>query len=120
MTDLIKGLAFFVYPVSNLPVARAFYEGRLGRRITRSFNDEWFEYDLGDTPFAIARADETHPVPARGAVVAFEMHDLDEAVARLKVHGVLFRQDIFETPVCRAAIALDPDRNEVILHPRKA
>ncbi len=120
MADLIKGLAFFVYPVSNLAAARAFYEGKLGLRLTHSFNDEWFEYDLGDTTFAIARADETHPVPVRGAAVAFEMRDLDAAVSRLKAEGVLFRQDIFETSICRLAVALDPDRNEVILHQRKA
>lgn len=120
MANLIKGLAFVVYPVSNLAAARAFYEGKLGLHLTHSFNDEWFEYDLGDTTFAIARADETHPAPVRGAAVAFEMHDLDAALAQLKAQGVMFRQDLFETSVCRVAIALDPDRNEVILHQRKA
>ncbi len=56
----------------------------------------------------------------RGAVVAFEVDDLDAAVRQLKAAGVRFRQDPWETPVCRLAVALDPDYNEVILHQRKA
>jgi catechol 2,3-dioxygenase-like lactoylglutathione lyase family enzyme len=116
---MIRGLAFLVYPVKDPAKARAFYEGQLGLRLSRQFGDQWFEYDLGDATFAIARADETHPVPVRGAVVAFEVDDLEAAVARLKAQRVRFRQDLCETPVCRLAVALDPDFNEVILHQRK-
>ncbi len=117
---MIRGLVFLVYPVKDPASARGFYEGRPGLRLCRQFGEPWFEYDLGDATFAIARADATHPVPVRGAVVAFEVDDLDTAVARLKAQRVRFRQDISETPVCRLAVALDPDFNEVILHQRKA
>ncbi len=117
---MIQGLAFFVYPVKDPPRARGFYEGRLGLRLARQFQEDWFEYDLGETTFAIARADATHQPPVRGAVVAFEVDDLDAAVRQLKAAGVRFRQDPWETPVCRLAVALDPDYNEVILHQRKA
>ena len=116
----IQGLAFFLYPVRDPAVARVFYEGHLGLRLARSFEDQWFEYDLGDATFAIARADETHAPPVRGAVVAFEVADLDGAVATLKAAGVRFRQELFETSICRLAVALDPDFNEVILHQRKS
>ncbi len=117
---MIKQLAFVAVPVSDVPRARAFYEGKLGLRLTSSYQDFWIEYDLGDTTFAIAKADEQHPVPVRGAVVAFEMHDLDAAVTQLKAAGVSFKQEVFETPVCRMAVALDPDENEIMLHQLKA
>ncbi len=117
---LVQGLAFFLYPVRDPALARAFYEEQLGLRLARHFEEQWFEYDLGDATFAIAWADETHRPPVRGAVVAFEVRDLETAVAGLKAAGVRFRQDIFETSVCRLAVALDPDYNEVILHQRKS
>ncbi len=115
---MIQAIAFVTYPVSDLNVARAFYEGVLGLRLSRESGDEWFEYDVGDTTFAITTADAEHPAPIRGAVVAFEMSDLDSEVTRLRQRGVTFRRDITETPVCRFAVVQDPDGNEIILHRR--
>jgi predicted enzyme related to lactoylglutathione lyase len=113
---MIQRIAFFAYPVSDVTAARAFYEGRLGLKVTSSYEGFWIEYDLGDTTFAIAKSDAEHPVPVKGAIVAFEVDDLDAAVAKLKSEGVRFKQDPMDTPVCRMAIALDPDGNEMILH----
>lgn len=113
---MIQRIAFFAYPVSDVAAARAFYEGQLGLKVTHAYQDFWIEYDLGDTTFALAKSDPEHPVPVRGAVVAFEVDDLDATVAALKAGGVRFKQDAMETPVCRLAVALDPDGNEVILH----
>jgi len=73
---------------------------------------------LGDTTFAITTADREHPVPVRGAVVAFEVPDPAAEVARLQKLGVKFRGGITETQVCRFAIVLDPDDSEIILHKR--
>ncbi len=117
---MIQNIAFVFYPVSDIAAARAFYEGRLGLKVTMNHQDFWIEYDLGDTTFAISKPDEEHPVPVRGALVAFEVTDLDAFVARLKSEGVKFSKDIAETPVCRMAFALDPDGNEILLHQRKA
>ena len=71
--------------------------------------DDWIEYAIGDTTFAITQADADHPVPISGALVAFEVGDLAAEVARLRGHSVAFRGDIVETAVCRFIIALDPD-----------
>lgn len=117
---MIRGLAFFVFPVKDPAQARLFYEGKLGLCLTHQYGALWFEYDLGDATYAVARADATHPVPVRSAVVAFEVDDLDTAVTQLKALGVRFRQDSCETPVCRLAVALAPDFNKVLLHQRKA
>lgn len=120
LRPMIQSIAFLTYAVSNLKVARHFYEDILGLRLTHEAGGEWFEYDIGDTTFAISAADAKHPVPVRGAAMAFEVSDLDADVARLQKRGVKFRQEITETPLCRFAIVLDPDGSEVIIHKRKA
>ena len=116
---MIQSIAFAAYPVSEIAAARHFYKSVLGLKLTHQALGEWFEYDLGDTTFAIRLADNEHPVPVRGATVAFEVSDLDAEVARLHGLAVPFRREITETPVCRFAIVLDPDANEIILHKRK-
>ncbi len=116
---MIQSLAFAAYPVTDIPRSRHFYEEVLGLELTHEALSEWFEYDLGETTFAITTHDQEHPVPVRGSVAAFEVSDLDADIARLHELGVKFRTEITETPVCRFAIILDPDGNEIILHKRK-
>ncbi len=116
---MITSFAFFLYPVKDISAARRFYEGALGLRLAHEFGGQWFEYDLGDTTFAITTADAEHPVPVRGAVAAFEVDDLDAEVARLRQLKVPFAGEIVDTPVCRFATVRDPDGNESILHQRQ-
>ena len=116
---MIQSIAFLTYAVSDIKAARHFYEDVLGLKLTHEAGGEWFEYDVGDTTFAISTADAEHPVPVRGAVLAFEVSDLDAEVERLQKRSARFRQGITETQVCRFAIVLDPDGSEVILHKRK-
>jgi catechol 2,3-dioxygenase-like lactoylglutathione lyase family enzyme len=116
---MIKSLAFVVYPVSDIAAARKFYEEILGLRLTHEFGGEWFEYDLGDTTFAITSTDTDHPIPVRGALAAFEVADLDAEIARLKGMAIPLAGDTKETPVCRFVILRDPDGSEIILHQRK-
>jgi catechol 2,3-dioxygenase-like lactoylglutathione lyase family enzyme len=116
---MIQSVAFLTYAVSDLKAVRHFYENILGLKLARESGSDWFEYDIGETTFAISTADADHPVPVRGAVVAFEVADLDVDIARLRKLGVGFRQEITETSICRFAIVLDPDGSEVIIHKRK-
>ena len=113
---MIQSIAFITYAVSDLPAARRFYEGTLGLRLTHEAGGEWFEYDIGDTTFAITGIDMQHTPGAKGAVVAFEVSDLDAFVKRLKEQGVAFVLDVTETPVCRMAVIADPDGNHIIIH----
>jgi catechol 2,3-dioxygenase-like lactoylglutathione lyase family enzyme len=117
---MIQSIAFLTYAVSDIKAARHFYEDILGLSLTHEAGGEWFEYDVGDTTFAISAADAEHPVPVRGAVLAFEVSDLDVEVARLQHRGATFRRGITETSVCRFVTVLDPDGSEVIIHKRKA
>jgi len=116
---MITSLAFIAYPVSDIAAARKFYEDALGLRLTHEFGGEWFEYDVGDSTFAISATDAEHPVPVRGALVAFEVDDLDAETSRLKALGIIPAGAVTDTPVCRSLRLRDPDGNEVILHERK-
>ena len=117
---MIQSVAFFAYPVSDIPRARTFYEQSLGLQVSHNFHEEWIEYDLGATTFAITAMDAQHQPGAKGGVVAFEVDDLDATVARLKQARVSFSTEGGESPVCRFAVVSDPDGNQVILHRRKA
>jgi predicted enzyme related to lactoylglutathione lyase len=116
---MITSLAFVLYPVTDIVAARRFYEGALRLRLTHEFGGAWFEYDLGDTTFAICSADTDHPAPARGAVVAFEVEDLDREVERLRGEGIVPGRPPADTPVCRFVSLRDPEGSEVILHQRR-
>jgi predicted enzyme related to lactoylglutathione lyase len=116
---MIKSLAFTLYSVSDINRARAFYEGALGLTLTHNYQDEWLEFELGDTAFVIATHDADHQTGRHGPVAAFEVDDIVAFVARLKSAGVIFKKELFETPVCKIAIIQDPDANEILLHQRK-
>lgn len=117
---MITSIAFTVYPVKDMAAARRFYEDALGLKLGMNFQDAWVEYDVAGGTFAITNMDERHHAGANGAVVAFEVEDLDACVAALKGKGVPFVLEAIATPVCRLAIVSDPDGNEVILHRRNA
>jgi catechol 2,3-dioxygenase-like lactoylglutathione lyase family enzyme len=117
---MIKSLAFIAYSVKDVTASRRFYEEALGLKLARSFNDQWFEYDLGDSTFAITSTHIEQSPPIRGALVGFEVSDLDAEVSRLRRFGVPFKRDeVSETAVCRYVIVFDPDGTEVLIHRRK-
>jgi predicted enzyme related to lactoylglutathione lyase len=117
---MIKSIAFTVYPVTDMTRARKFYEGNLGLKLETDFQGFWVEYDVAGGTFAITSVDIGRKPGAPGALVAFEVDDLDAEVKRLKALGVSFVTEIMKTPVCRMAAIADPDGNHVTLHQRKA
>ena len=117
---MIQAIAFVAYPVADMKRSRDFYERVLGLKVGTSFGDEWIEYEVNGATFAITTMDVNHRPAAKGAVVAFEVDDLNAAVSQLKKEKVPFAVEIAESPVCRSAIVHDPDGNEVIIHKRKS
>jgi hypothetical protein len=111
-------VSFIVYPVRDIAASRQFFDTVL-RTHGAAISDDWIEYVIGHTTFAITPADADHPTPVRGALVAFEVTDLESEIARLRSHSVAFREKIIETAVCRFIIALDPDGSEFLIHQRK-
>lgn len=115
---MIQSIAFTVYPVSDMARARAFYEHVLGLHMSYHHRNEWVEYDLGDTTFAITTTEMGHTPGAKGAVVGFEVSDFEPFIHKMKERAVRFVLDPFATPVCRMAVIEDPDGNHVTIHKR--
>lgn len=116
---MITSIAFTVYPVSNMERARAFYEHALGLPVSYNYRDMWVEYEIGGATFAITTTEMGHTPGARGAVVAFEVSDLEAFVHKMKERAVSFVREAFETPVCRMAVIEDPDGNHITIHKLK-
>ena len=113
-------VAFVAIAVSDKERARKFYQETLELKPTRTQMDgAWVEYDLGLTTIGVG----CHPAwkPSRdGTTVAFEVDDIDAAIARLKDRGVSFDIEKSETPVCWMAQFRDPDGNKLVVHKRKS
>jgi predicted enzyme related to lactoylglutathione lyase len=117
---MITSIAFTVYPVSNMERARAFYEHTLGLPVSYNYRDLWVEYEIGGSTFAITTTEMGHAPGEKGAVVAFEVSDMEAFVHKMKERAVSFVKEIFDTPVCRMAVIEDPDGNHITLHKRHA
>ena len=115
---MITAIAFTVYPVSNMERARAFYEHVLGLHVSHNYKDVWVEYDIAGSTFAITTTEMGHTPGAKGAVVAFEVSDLDAFIHKMKERAVSFVTEAFDTPVCRMAVIEDQDGNHITIHKR--
>ena len=118
----ITEIAFSAYPVTDVARARKFYEGVLGLKVTQDHQMQsgghWVEYDLGNGTLGIGQAEGWKP-SGDGCTVAFEVENLDEAVAAINASGTPIKMGPFETPVCHMLMVSDPDGNTVIIHKRK-
>ncbi len=112
-------VAFVAIAVSDKERARKFYQETLELTPTRTqMEGAWVEYDLGPITIGVG----CHPAwkPSRdGTTVAFEVGDIDAAIAKLKERGVTFDMEKSETPVCWMAQFRDPDGNKLVIHKRK-
>jgi predicted enzyme related to lactoylglutathione lyase len=116
---LFKNVAFVIYPVKDVKLARAFYEGPLGLEVTANWDDQWVEYDIGDGTLAITAADATHQAGTHGTTMGLEVVDFDAVLEHLKAKAVPIFKGPFDSPSCRGCIISDPDGNEIILHAKK-
>lgn len=113
--------AFTGYPVTDLARARAFYEGVLGLKTGKVWEDAdhgWIEYDLGGHTLAINNGAKEWKPSSDGPAIALEVEDFEATVAALKERGVKFSVEPLGTPVCRLAVILDPDGNSLAIHKR--
>ena len=116
-----KKVAFSCYPVRDMAKARNFYEGVLGLTPATKLHDQWYEYDLGETTFAITTMTaEGFPKPGSQGSVAFEVDDIESLVERLRTKNLDFiSPEICDFPTCKAAFLKDPDGNMLSLHQLK-
>jgi predicted enzyme related to lactoylglutathione lyase len=119
-TPMLKKVAFTYYQVSDAKRARAFYEETLGlTRGSHAPDGVWTEYDLpGGGCLGLFQTSDT-PSSRGGAMIAFEVADLDVLIARLKAKGVEFKAEMIPSPVCRMSIIVDSEGNSVMLHELK-
>ena len=119
---MFRKVAFTMYPVTDMPRARAFYEETLGLGPSPSgATSPWVEFDLpGGGCLAITTVSQSQPSASAGGTIAFEVDDLPALIDDLRGKGVKFLADDIESPVCRMAVCLDPDGNSIILHKLKS
>lgn len=116
---MIKEIAFVAVAVSDFQRSRKFYEETL--ELKPGFSPEnmpWVEFEVGALTIGVGQ----HPnwQPSRdGTTIAFEVDDIDAAIAKLKERGVKFDMEKTETPVCFMAQFRDPDGNKLLVHQRK-
>ena len=119
---MFSKVAFTMYPVTDMPRARAFYEETLGLGPSRSgATSPWVEFDLpGGGCLAITNVTPGQPSANAGGTIAFEVDDLPALIAHLEAKGVTFPAKHIESPVCRMAVCLDSEGNSIILHKLKS
>ncbi|MHA2620735.1 MAG: VOC family protein [bacterium JZ-2024 1] len=113
------GLVAF-YFVGDMQRAQKIYSALLKREPVRTSN-EWTEYHLGDARFALHIWDhlpetfETVTVK-NGAILSFEVQDIQESVCRARDLGFHITQSPCEQPFGWLATLQDPWGNILQLH----
>ena len=116
----IKGLAFGGIPLTDMPHARAFYEGVLGLKVSEEMmSGKWVEYSLGNNTLAIASVGPQWLPSEQGTGAALEVENFDEAIKSLKDRHVPFVVEAYESPCCWMAVIKDPDGNNIVIHKLK-
>ena len=116
MKPQFSSIPFYVYPVTDMARAKAFYAGVLGLRPGEAWEDKWVEFDVGASTLALSTIMSGAQPGAKGGAVALETDAFEEVVAHLKAHGVKFALEPIDSGVCRFARFEDPDGNHLVLH----
>jgi predicted enzyme related to lactoylglutathione lyase len=96
---------------------RAFYEDVLGLAPKFADGDRWAQYDLGGTNFALAAPGEA-PAGAKGAILVFQVDDLEAAMQRLASAGTPVEELRDMGAHGRVATFTDPSGNRLQLFAR--
>jgi predicted enzyme related to lactoylglutathione lyase len=116
----VKEIAFVFHTVTDVAVARKFYEGLLGLKIgtQAEFNPGqwWIEYDIAGQALAVTNLFPGKPA----AALALEVADLDATLAAVKAAGFKIVLEPNEFPVCRMFQVDDGNGNEITFHQLKS
>ncbi len=118
----INEIAFVCYAITDVPKARAFYEGVLGLtagQVWESPDMAFIEYYMGEHTLAIGKGSSNFVVGKAGGTVALEVDNFDEAIKNLKDNKIVFLMEALETGGCHMALIEDPDGNQLMIHKRK-
>ena len=114
---MIKDVAFIAYAVRDVSKAVAFYRDVVGLEPGESFSEEYVEFNVGSTAFAVDSSPAGYE-PGTCSGVAFEVDDVATARERLVANKVTVTE-VYDFPNCSACFAKDPDGNNFALHQRK-
>jgi predicted enzyme related to lactoylglutathione lyase len=121
MSVEITQIAFVYHCVTDIVRARDFYERVLGMRVALEYEGApgkwWIEYDVAGVAFAITNVSE--PRGNGGAVLAFEVADVEGAAKVLQAADAMFVEPLTEYPRCRSFTVTDPDGNQIGFHQQK-
>jgi predicted enzyme related to lactoylglutathione lyase len=114
----VSGLAFVMYPVTDVPRAVAFYGDVLGLAKTDVAHDFWVEFELaGGSTFGVGNFEQVG-APGTAQSLALEVGDLPAFRSTLSARGIE-TTDPFESAVCFISMVRDPDGNKIWLHASK-
>jgi len=104
--------------------ALAFYKDKLGLKCTRlmlNLPHPWVEFDTEGVILALEEVrtrEASHRPPWGGAVVSFQVENIEQAKADLEDKGIQFTTDILDFEKVKVAQFEDPDGNRLELHER--
>lgn len=118
----VTDIAFTVYPSHDVASARAWYERNLGLVFAGAYMEDgiekYNEAHFTNGCFALMAKEWVGREPGTAASVYFEVDDIRDAIATLRVGGAVVDEP-FETPVCTQALLHDSEGNRIWLHQRK-
>ncbi len=110
------GVAFTMYPVTDMPRAVRFYEERIGLAKSGLESPYWVEFDLDGATFGIGNFEQVG-VAGSAQSLALEIPDLEALIGDLRANGIAVDEPT-ALAHCRIAVVRDPDGNRIWLHQR--
>jgi catechol 2,3-dioxygenase-like lactoylglutathione lyase family enzyme len=112
------------YYVSDIDRALAFYRDKLGlkpKMVKLNVPNPWAEFDTGGTTLALEEVRTRKPSqrpPWGGAVVSFQVREIETAKADLETKGIRFLSGVRDFGQVKIVQFQDPDGNLLELHQR--
>jgi predicted enzyme related to lactoylglutathione lyase len=110
---VINNISAVWLPVTDMSRAVAFYRDTLGLEVL-STDEDWSMVTAGDQQIGLNARES--PAGDGGAVIAFGVEDLEQAVANLRERGAEVTDEISEHPWGRIVPFVDPDGNDLQLY----
>src|ERR1700680_1988599 len=113
----VKGIAFTMYPVTDVARAVAFYHDGLGLMKAGLDGAAWVEFEVAGGTFGVGSFEQGGK-PGSAQSLALEVGDLVAFCAALAQRGIEATAP-YELANCRISVVRDPDGNQVWLHESK-
>lgn len=113
----VTGIAFIMYPVTDMARAVAFYQDVLGLQKSGIDQPYWVEFEVSGVTFGVGNFEQIGK-PGTAQSLALEVADMTAFRAALTERS-LESSEPYETPICWISGIKDPDGNSIWLHQSK-